>query len=74
MRLEMTIEVARGLAAQCWCDDRTSGTIMDPILAEVFAELICVLCDAGAKGFAAVAARMAVIEAKLDNAAQMPID
>ena len=26
------------LAAQCWCDPRTENTVMDPVLAEVFAE------------------------------------
>lgn len=34
----MEIDVARGLAAQCWCDPRTSDRVMDPDLAEVFAE------------------------------------
>jgi hypothetical protein len=28
------------LAAQCWCDPRTSGTVMDPVLATVFAEML----------------------------------
>lgn len=34
----MATELARGLAAQAWCDDRTRNTVMDPVLAEVFAE------------------------------------
>lgn len=28
------------IAARCWCDPRTSHTIMDPVLAEVFAETL----------------------------------
>jgi len=35
-----TTPESRGLAAQCWCDPRTSGTVMDPTLAEVFAEML----------------------------------
>lgn len=34
----MATELARGFAAQAWCDERTARTVMDPILAEVFAE------------------------------------
>ena len=34
----MEMDVARGLAAQCWCDPRTSNREMDATLAEVFAE------------------------------------
>ena len=36
----MEMDVARGLAAQCWCDPRTSDRVMDPDLAEVFAEIL----------------------------------
>ncbi len=36
----MEIDVARGLAAQCWCDPRTSDREMDVDLAEVFAETL----------------------------------
>ena len=36
----MEIEVARGLAAQCWCDPRISDRVMDEQLAEVFAEML----------------------------------
>ena len=36
----MEIDVARGLAAQCWCDPRTSDREMDVELAEVFAETL----------------------------------
>lgn len=32
------LELARGVAAQCWCADKTSGTVMDPDLAEEFAK------------------------------------
>jgi|WetSurSiteA1Bulk_404760.scaffolds.fasta_scaffold00038_4 hypothetical protein len=38
---------ARGIAARCWCDPRTSGTVMDPVLAEVFAETVRDLISAG---------------------------
>ena len=31
---------SRGLAAQAWCDPRTSCIVMDPVLAEVFAEML----------------------------------
>lgn len=34
----MATGIARGLAAQAWCDPRTSNRVMDPELAEVFAE------------------------------------
>ncbi len=34
----MKLSIARGLAAQCWRDPRTSDRVMDPELAEVFAE------------------------------------
>ena len=36
----MASQQALGLAAQMWCDDRTKATVMDPVLAEVFAEKI----------------------------------
>ena len=36
----MEIHLARGLAAQCWCDPRTSDREMDAELAEVFAEML----------------------------------
>ncbi len=42
----MNIERARGLAAQCWCDPRTSATVMDPVLVEVFAERLMHLVNA----------------------------
>ena len=34
----MASEQALGIAAQMWGDARTSSTVMDPVLAEVFAE------------------------------------
>ena len=34
----MEIDVAMGLAAQCWCDPRIEDRVMDPELAQVFAE------------------------------------
>jgi len=34
-------ELAETIAAQCWCDDRTVGTTMDPVLAEVFTDKLC---------------------------------
>jgi len=34
----MASEQALGMAARCWCDDRTKKTVMDPVLAEVVAE------------------------------------
>ena len=36
----MEMNVARGLAAQCWCDPRVSDREMDADLAEVFAETL----------------------------------
>ena len=36
----MTIEEARGLAAQAWCSETTSGTPMDASLAEAFAKIL----------------------------------
>jgi len=34
----MTKEMARGIAAQAWCDERNGSKQMDPDLAESFAE------------------------------------
>ena len=34
------LDTARQLAAQCWCDDRTSHITMVPELAHVFADMI----------------------------------
>ena len=31
-------EQMREIAAQCWCDERTKHIVMEPALAEVFAE------------------------------------
>jgi len=39
-RNKFSIEIAMGLAAQCWCDPRTSNREMDSELATVFAELL----------------------------------
>ena len=36
----MASELARERAAQAWCKESTSGKIMDPVLAEVFAEIL----------------------------------
>jgi hypothetical protein len=36
----MKIDEAREIVAQAWCDDRTSNTVMDPTLAQVFAEIL----------------------------------
>ena len=36
----MERHIALGLAAQCWCDPRTSDREMDVELAEVFAEML----------------------------------
>ncbi len=45
--LKMAVtSMARGLAAQAWCDERTSHIEMDPVLAEVFAEKIDRYVDA----------------------------
>lgn len=51
MSKQMTINQARELVAQCWCDPRVSEFVpselkppyrdMDVELAEVFAELLC---------------------------------
>ena len=40
----MTIERAREIAAQCWCDPRTETVVMNPALAEVFAEVLLRQC------------------------------
>ncbi len=36
----MTIDEARGLAAQAWCHGRNRHTVMDPDLCESFAEIL----------------------------------
>ena len=36
----MVSKIALEKAAQAWCKSTTSGTLMDPILAEAFAEII----------------------------------
>ena len=38
MNETMTMPVALGLAAQCWCDDETAGIEMDERLAGAFAK------------------------------------
>ncbi len=42
----MNIERAREIAGLCWCDSRTRRTVMDPALAEVFAERLMRLVNA----------------------------
>lgn len=37
----MKIDTARQLAAQAWCAKTTERIIMDPVLAEEFAKIIC---------------------------------
>ena len=49
MELEMYMEEARHLAAQCWCDETTSDRIMDPQLAEAVARRIAVWMDSAAQ-------------------------
>ena len=34
---KISLEEARGIAARCWCQQKTQHQIMDPELAEVFA-------------------------------------
>lgn len=41
----MSLEQARHLAAQCWCDEETKSTVMDVVLAEAFAKRIAVLME-----------------------------
>jgi hypothetical protein len=40
--MEQYMELARMLAAQCWCDKETSGTEMDTVLAEAIARRISI--------------------------------
>ena len=42
----MNMERARSLVAQCWTDPRTRYLVMDPMLAEVFAERLVKLVNA----------------------------
>lgn len=41
---EDRLQVARIIAAQCWCDDDTKDIPIDPALAEAFARRILVIC------------------------------
>ena len=43
----LTRERALELAAQCWCDPRTSHLVMEGALAEVFAELLIRVASEG---------------------------
>jgi hypothetical protein len=43
------MEEARGLAAQCWCDEETRNTVMDPVLAEAVAKRIVAWMDTAAQ-------------------------
>ena len=36
----MATECARGIAAQAWCTPTTEKIVMDPVLAEAFAEIL----------------------------------
>ncbi len=38
--IEQWMPEARQIAAQCWCDDETSGRVMDPVLCESVARRI----------------------------------
>lgn len=39
-RVKMASQKSLEIAARCWCNPRTSSTTMDPVLAEVFAEVL----------------------------------
>ena len=43
----MEMSEAREIAAQCWCDERTSDRAMDAVLAEVFAEQLVSVYNRG---------------------------
>lgn len=43
------MEEARELAAQCWCDEETKYTIMDPVLAEAVAKRIAFWMEEAAR-------------------------
>jgi len=47
---EALMEEARGIAAQCWCDEQTSDIEMDARLAEAFARRLAPLMLESAKG------------------------
>jgi hypothetical protein len=47
--MEQYMEQARKLAAQCWCDEETSGKEMDAALAEAVARRIAVWMDTAAQ-------------------------
>ena len=42
----MNMESARGIVARCWGDPRVRSTVMDTVLAEVFAEKLMNLVNA----------------------------
>lgn len=47
--MEQYMEEARMMAAQCWCDEETSGKEMDATLAEAVARRIAVWMDTAAQ-------------------------
>ena len=47
--LETCLPEARQAAAQCWCDDETKNTVMDPVLAEAVAKRIAAWMDTAAQ-------------------------
>ena len=47
--MEQHMEQARIFAAQCWCDEETSGKEMDAVLAEAVARRIAAWMDATAQ-------------------------
>jgi hypothetical protein len=46
---ETWMNEARQIAAQCWCDEETKNTAMDPVLAEAVAKRIAAWMDTGAQ-------------------------
>ena len=47
--MEQYMQEARMAAAQCWCDEETSGTEMDAVLAEAVARRIAAWMDTAAQ-------------------------
>ena len=46
--IETWLPEARQIAAQCWCDEETKHTVMDPTLAEAVARRIAAWMETGA--------------------------
>ncbi len=67
----MTLELARGKAAQAWCEPETMSMVMIPELAEAFAKIIDEIWNQAWLGNATTRELLAEIEARIGVAGNL---